>query len=195
MTRRGDIVSTLPPRHDLLEDADISALASARPSSPTTVDFFDDEEARIDAVIASSAIAAISNKPDHEDILKFSDNPGRVEVASVSTVLDPAIFLELLNAKAAEAQFGQAAGAMFKPDDACGLFEESIADLQVAAISASKASAGATHAAPPKGVSAETISKVFRVDHETAKKTLDANTQLNRLDSTSSLSRNFSTNN
>ena len=194
MTRRGEIVSSIPPRHDLLEAADISALTSARPSSPTAVDFFDDEVARIDAVIASSVIDKISDEPDHEDIIKFSDDPGRAQVANVSTVLDPAIFLESLNAKAAEDQFGQAAGAMFETDDACVLFEASIAELQAAAVSAFDASVGAAHAAPPKGVSAETISKVFRVDHETAKNTLDANTQLNRRDSTSSLSRNFSTN-
>ena len=47
---------------------------------------------------------------------------------------------------------------------------------------------------PPKGVSTETFSEVFWVNHNTAKETLELNTQLNQRDDTSSLSRNFSTN-
>ena len=62
---------------------------------------------------------------------------------------------------------------MYESDDACDLWEKTISELQAAAISVFTATAGATHAAPPKGLSAETLSKVFRLSNETAKKTPD----------------------
>ena len=102
--------------------------------------------------------------------------------------------MDSLNVQAAKAQFSEAIGATYGTDETCDLWEKTISELQAAVISAVTATADATHAAPPKGVSAETLSKVFRLNTETAKKTVELNTQLNRCIATSSLSRNFSTN-
>ena len=103
----------------------------------------------------------MNGEPDHDSILKFKDDPGRAQVAAVSSVLDPEVFLDSLNVQAAKAQFSAAIGATYESDDACDLWEKTITEFQAAAISAFTARAGATHAAPPKGVSAETLSKVF----------------------------------
>ncbi len=53
----------------------------------------------------------------------------------------------------------------------------------------------ATHAETPKGVTAEHLSKVWRISHEDAAKTLNVTTQLNKRSIDASLSHRFSTNN
>jgi len=55
--------------------------------------------------------------------------------------------------------------------------------------------ASATHAEKPKGVNAELLQKIWRIDEETAKRTIKTTTQLNRQDLNSKLSRNFGTHN
>ena len=52
----------------------------------------------------------------------------------------------------------------------------------------------ATHAERPKGVTAEHISKIWRISEEEARRTLEVTTQLNKQDAESTLSRNFGTN-
>ena len=52
----------------------------------------------------------------------------------------------------------------------------------------------ATHTYTPKGITAEQLSKVWRVSNEVAQQTLDVTKQLNRQDYDSTLSRRFSTN-
>eukprot|EP00970_Alexandrium_tamarense_P013767 scaffold3678_cov106-Alexandrium_tamarense.AAC.1 len=52
----------------------------------------------------------------------------------------------------------------------------------------------ATHAEAPKGVSPELLSKIWRINQQTAKRTLEVTSQLNKQDGDSSLARNFSTN-
>ena len=53
----------------------------------------------------------------------------------------------------------------------------------------------AAHAETPKGVTAEHLSKVWRISDEAAQQTLEFTTQLNKKDVNSSLSRRFGTNN
>ena len=52
----------------------------------------------------------------------------------------------------------------------------------------------ATHAMPPKGVTAQDLSKVWRIDLATAKRTLQVTTQLQRRKDDPSLTRNYKTN-
>merc|ERR1711983_656420 len=52
----------------------------------------------------------------------------------------------------------------------------------------------ATHAETPKGVTAEHLSKVWRISHEDAARTLEVTSQLNKRSIDASLSRRFSTN-
>ena len=56
------------------------------------------------------------------------------------------------------------------------------------------AAADAAHAEKPKGVSADLLQKIWRIDNDTAKRTIGKTTQLNRQDANSKLSRNFGTN-
>ena len=49
----------------------------------------------------------------------------------------------------------------------------------------------AAHAEKPKGVTAENLSKVWRISEEVAQCTLDVKTQLNKQDAHTSLSRRF----
>ena len=128
----------------------------------------------------------------------FKDDIGRARVASISTVLDPAILAHTLDVKDAQDKFTH----WFTHGETCDAGDESeLYDASISALMKSvdtafdmHADASSAHAAPPKGVSAETLTKVFRIDRDMARKTLELNTQLNRRDATSSLSRNFSTN-
>ena len=54
--------------------------------------------------------------------------------------------------------------------------------------------ASAAHAQKPKGVSAETLSKIWRIDLETAKKTLEVTTQACNRTENPAFTRNYSTN-
>ena len=155
-----------------MEEADIAALKAEQPNSPTVVEKINNESARIDAV-------GFLHHWRIDSILKFKDDPGQAQVAALSSVLDPKVFLDSLNVQAVKAQFSAAIGATYESDDTCDLWEKTISELQAAAISAFTATAGATYAAPPKGVSAETLSIVFCLNIETARKTLELNTQLN----------------
>ena len=56
------------------------------------------------------------------------------------------------------------------------------------------ANVGATSASKPRGVTAETLSKIWRIDYETAARTLKVTTQLNHQGGNETLSRHFGTN-
>ena len=55
--------------------------------------------------------------------------------------------------------------------------------------------ASAMHADKPKGVSDELLENIWRIEPETAKRTIRTTTQLNRKDVNHKLLRNFGTNN
>ena len=55
--------------------------------------------------------------------------------------------------------------------------------------------ASATRAEKPKGVDAELLQNIWRIDLETAKRTIKTTTQLNRQDVNSKFSSDFGTNN
>ena len=52
----------------------------------------------------------------------------------------------------------------------------------------------AAHATQPKGVTAQDLSRLWRIDLETAKRTLEVTTQLQRREDDPSLTRNYKTN-
>jgi hypothetical protein len=57
-----------------------------------------------------------------------------------------------------------------------------------------KGTVSAAHAEKPKGISSETLSKLWNIREDLAQGAIDATTQLNRQSADNSLSRNFSTN-
>jgi hypothetical protein len=52
----------------------------------------------------------------------------------------------------------------------------------------------ATMAGRPNGVTAKHLSKVWKIDYQTAKRTIEVTTQLRQHEADASLSRNYSTN-
>ncbi len=171
-------------------------VAQDRPTSPTTVLEFD-EESHIDATIATSEVDLSTGESNFEDTLLFKADPIRAQVADASCVLDPITFQASLNATIAKSKFAEAIGSTSYDDHGCELFatvQRIHGEIQAIFAEATTANASATHAAPPKGISPEILSKVFRIDHDTARRTIDVTTQFNRRDPNSSISRNFSTN-
>ena len=67
--------------------------------------------------------------------------------------------------------------------------EPTIGDLDLDSFCASD-----THAEAPKGISADQLSKVWKIDLESAKRTLDVTTQKCKRSNDPTLSRNYSTN-
>ena len=55
-------------------------------------------------------------------------------------------------------------------------------------------SVSAVDGAKPKGITPGMLAKIWRIDHDSAKRTLESTTQLNRQDASNSLSRQFTTN-
>ena len=153
-------------------------------------DEFDAEETRINAIIASSVVDVDSGEFGPDDILKFKADPIRAHISDVSCVLDPETLCSNLNDRIAQSKFSEAMGSTIADENGCDLFDA----VQQAVASAFSASVGAAHVTTPKGVSAETLQKVFRIDLATAKRTLKVTTQLNSRNPHSSLSRGFGTN-
>ena len=163
----------------------------------------------VDAVISSSAVVLDLPPPEERSVLS---DPIRVQVASISSVLDPELFVDRLNGRAAHSKFAADVGStnanpqdcdMFSanpqdsaPNDTnfkslhpledlvdCELFE----DIQKSVVSAS-------HAEKPKGVTPEILMKVWRIDNATTKRTINVTSQLARQYANTTLSRNFGTN-
>ena len=163
----------------------------------------------VDAVISSSAVVLDLHLSVERSVVS---DPIRAQVASISSVLDPELFFDGSNERAAQSKFAAAVGStnanprecdMFSanpqdsaPNDTnfkslhpledlvdCDLFE----DIQKSFVSAS-------HAEKPKGVTPEILMKFWRIDNTTAKQTINVMRQLARQDANTTLSRNFGTN-
>ena len=101
-------------------------------------------------------------------------------LSSVSNTLDPRAFAQSLNEKVASSKFAMSVGSVScDPDYIIGSDDVNIS---------------AMHADKPKGVSAEVLSKVFRIDLDTAKRTLQLNTQRCKRGKDPSLNRRFPSN-
>ena len=159
----------------------------------------------IDSVIETSVLVEGSGAPktseEHDDDCElFRMDAIRAEVASVSCTYDPVLFCDLLDDNIALSKFATAVGSTTAkyqdPDSVIDFWDDP--EPNVEHISEGSALmdvfASATHAEKPKGVNAELLQKIWRIDEKTAKRTIDATTQLNRQDLNSKLSRNFGTN-
>ena len=101
-------------------------------------------------------------------------------LSSVSNTLDPRAFAQSLNEKVASSKFAMSVGSVScDPDYIIGSDDVNIS---------------AMHADKPKGVSAEVLSKVFRIDLDTAKRTIQLNTQRCKRGKDPSLNRRFPSN-
>jgi hypothetical protein len=75
-------------------------------------------------------------------------------------------------------------------------FQVNLYDLDsiIDEISSTSATIKATMAGQPNGVTAKHLSKVWKIDVDTAKRTIEVTTQLSQHEADASLSRNYSTN-
>ncbi|KAL7538844.1 hypothetical protein ACHAXR_009411 [Thalassiosira sp. AJA248-18] len=179
---RGELQYPLPKKRRLINEDEVEDEAEI--SSFRIMD--DQWENAIDAAIAASDIDFIKRDDPSmsEDDLKQDDDPIRAHVADLSGIFDPTIFQNALNDRLGDSKLAMAAGCTMahNPQDDldCELFE----DISIAA----------THAAIPKGVSKEMLTKVWGISEDEARRTLEVTTQLNKQDADSKLSRKFSTN-
>ena len=126
--------------------------------------------------------------------LMFKSDPIRAEVTSTSCCYAHEIFCDLLDEDIELFKFSTAVGSTTAvPDDPdCVIFEchEAVGGFS----NSFQTTASAAHAEKPKGVSADLLQKIWQIDNDTAKITIQTTTQLNRQDVNSKLSRNFGTN-
>ena len=147
----------------------------------------------IDAVITLFQITKCAENARHdgqlsEERTKFKADPIWAQVDDASCVLDLEVLCDLLDEQVALSNFSAAVWSTVAnlqyPD--CAIFHasEDLTDVF----------ASATHSENLKGVSADLLSKFWRIDSETAKITIKTTTKLNSQDVNSKLSRNFGTN-
>ena len=131
-------------------------------------DLPDDERMISSATISlteNAAIDAVSSAADA--VCK------RAHISSLtSPILNPALLSEALSERAAAGRFAMSVGST----NAC-LDEYLFHDAEAHDSCEENFCAGAAHAEPPKGISAQSLSKIWRIDLDTAKKTLDVTTQ------------------
>ncbi|GAF79741.1 unnamed protein product, partial [marine sediment metagenome] len=127
------------------------------------------------------------------------DNMNEVSsiMASVSPLLDPSELAYALSERAVISKFAVSVGATnaYQGDYLFDSPSVSMDGPTTGEIDLDEYfTASATHAEAPKGVSVEQLSKVWRIDLETAKRTLDVTTQRCKRSENPTLSRNYSTN-
>ena len=169
----------------LLTDADLGSLYTKEVEVNKVEEF-------VDEVLVSSVCAERQEVVTQGDIVCFHEDQGLAHIADVSAVYDPDAFSMLIQERAAMSKFAEAAGCTHVNDDGCILFEAKDACAQQDEQVVGEVSAVLKR--PPRGVTAEHLSKVWRVDHATAQRTLETTTQLRPQDGNSSLARNFGTN-
>lgn len=183
----GNIVENLlepRPKQNVIELAEISSLYSNIPLF--TVDA---KEEHVDNVCDNvPAIGSVDTT--REDACHVTDDPIAAVVASVDPLLNEEEFQQRISAVHLDTSVGLAAGCMgpsvFDDDDY--IFAKIGHSLEVAAATISAVAAGKS-----EGVSAEALSKCWRISHADAERTLRTTTQLIQHDVNSTLSRNFGT--
>ena len=158
--------------------------------------------AAMDSVIETSVAAVDAHdcrtSQELEDECElFKMDPVCAEVAAISCTYDPVLFCDLLDDHIALSKFSTAVGsttARIQDPDSVMDFWDSDSDYASVTDDLKDAFAGASHAEKPKGVDSKLLQKIWRIDSDTAKRTIKTTTQLNRQDVNSKLSRNFGTN-
>jgi hypothetical protein len=180
MMNRDYIKNNLIEEEDIppIDCADIDAVLAAHHEASVKSDFCDDIAARI------SAISDTVNPLYGENDVSFER-----AVDNASTISDFKMSIGSTNA--------------IPPINTDDLFECNPVSFQVNLdeldsiikdASTTSADIKAAMAGKPNGVTAKHLSKVWKIDIETAKKTIDVTTQLRQHESNASMSRNYSTN-
>ena len=176
----GDVLDhPTSPEHELIEKRDLEKKWFDVAVSEATW------EAAIDGACQDDALELFSD--ERRDEVNAYDNSGdhiRAQIADLSGACDPDLFARAVEEKLQSSKFAHAAGCTMglSPEqrEDGGLF----LNLDVAAM----------HAGAKQGVGKKHLMKVWRINEEEARRTLEITSQLNRQDGASTLSRNLSTN-
>ena len=127
-----------------------------------------------------------------DDESKLNGDGIRAQLASLSTVHELPTFSRNISNSAYISHLSMTFGSPTRNDESCDVFETSVTELARLNHGAEgniSIAAGRSH-----GVTAEHLSKIWRIPFDDAVRTLEVTTQLIRQDPDSSLSRNASTN-
>ena len=180
---RGDLIEPKDRMRVLIDDRDYTNdayISGLDATECNQIDLSPTENVHIDEVCAkaSEIVAEVAAAPwEHETP---TINEVNIQLGQISSTLDPGSFVANLEERAAMSHFGMSVGSMHgAPDDYNDLFSPGIS---------------AAHAEPPKGVSAKHLSKIWKIDLDTAKRTLEVTSQRCKHDTGNPLTRNYSTN-
>ena len=122
-----------------------------------------------------------------------SSDPSDYEIKEVSATFDTPSLSKLLQDGANVGKFAMTIGATDIHEDRYLFNDPKIPDVPNTDDILDEIMVSVTHAAPKKGVDAFDLSKVWKIDPETAQRTLDVTTQHQRCKDDPSLSRNYKT--
>ena len=209
----GDMVQPKDRLRILVEDLPEEDAATTAASLISSL-----EAAKIDATISS--VEPIGESPDYAGCIGAVREADTVHavLGSIASSLDPLVFHEALLEAQNVAKFATSIGATtvtagaeeewqresdgdfeMKMDEAAdddGPPSDDITDLHLEGdeeLMDYFAAGSTTSSRPKKGVSAEYLSKIWRIDLKDAKRTLDATTQLLKRSENATLSRNYTT--
>eukprot|EP00984_Skeletonema_dohrnii_P000995 scaffold318_cov96-Skeletonema_dohrnii-CCMP3373.AAC.6 len=184
----GNIVEELlqpRPKLNLVESAEIASLYSKLPV--LSVDAKDD---LIDAACDTFPEVSSVNDSRMDTLCRLGDDPIAAIIASVDPLLNEEEFKQRISDVQLETSVGLTAGCMslstFDDDDF--IFTKIGHALDIAAATISAVTTGKAD-----GVSAEALSKCWRISYADAARTLQTTTQLIQHDVNGTLSRNFGT--
>ena len=189
---QGNIIEPKHRRTVLIEENDIEMDIMSLEMRPS--EYGSQENTAIDMIMQEAVVMSVNIEEPSWDNLPLVENEVGIQLSSVSSTLDPGTFASNLNERLAYSKFGMSVGSMngaTEIDDDLFIDEPTMGNIE---LSNMEANIDATHAETPKGISPKELAKVWRIDLETAKKTLEVTSQRRKHDGNSSLSRNISTN-
>ena len=148
----------------------------------------------IDAYISSAHVSIpepedVTNSYRMQDWLLIEDGI-RAHVMSTDARLDGKLLDAALYGRMEFSKFDMAIGSMIANSGSCEFF---LAYID-ADVSQTRAEIGPMTACHPKGIMAEMLSKIWKIPHEIAEKTLRVTSKLNRQGENTSLARTLGTN-
>ena len=184
LTEQGDLVVPRPAKkRRLLEDVGREVGSTEGNWIEINVSSSQWENA-IDSILENNDMAFTPTEGDNWNSNFDHDDPIRAHVCDLTGTLDPDLLWMSTDEHLMQSKFGMAAGSTV----ASVLEQDQENDLFI------DAEVDSARAMPGKGVSKEHLAKVWRLNEDEARRTLEVTTQLNQQDAESTLSRQFSTN-
>lgn len=149
-----------------------------------------------DALIAEATISSVETVFIDKCVITTDEPSSHLsdyEIKEVSAILDPSSLSNLLQDRANVGKFSMAIGATDVHEDRYLFNDPEIPDVFNTYDILDEIMVSPTHAAPLNGVNAYDLSKVWRIDLESAQRTLDVTTQHQRRKDNPSISINCKT--